>query len=242
MDNNLIFDLGFHNGSDTRFYLGKGFKVVALEANPDLVAKGEQDFAEEVASGQLTLVNRALTAQAGPISFFVNDEKDDWSSTQKGWAEKGGHAVRQITVESTTLEGMISEFGHPYYVKCDIEGEDRTFIDQVGQSEQRPKFLSVEGGGPYYFKRLTEAGYTKFQIVNQLLHFTKRCPEPPREGRFYQTRFTNVMSGLFGKELPEARWWSAEMANETLEKFKALRAIDREMAPGWVDLHAMRED
>ncbi len=244
MDRNLIFDLGFHNGSDARFYLGKGFRVIALEANPDLAEKGAQDFQKEVASGQLTIVNRAISAQAGagPVAFFVNDEKDDWSSTRKDWAEKGGHAARQIMVESITLDGMTEEFGHPYYVKCDIEGEDRTFIDQVAQAGRKPRFLSVEGGGPYYLRRLTDAGYTKFQIVNQILHFTKRCPEPSREGKYFQTRFTNVMSGLFGEELPQDRWWSAEKTNDVLEKFKQLRAIDREMAPGWVDLHAMRED
>ncbi|MCF6272154.1 MAG: hypothetical protein L3J37_03045 [Rhodobacteraceae bacterium] len=90
MDRNLIFDLGFHNGSDTRFYLGKGFRVIALEANPDLVEKGAQDFQKEIESGQLTLVNRAITAQtgAGPVSFYVNDEKDDWSSTRKDWRRR----------------------------------------------------------------------------------------------------------------------------------------------------------
>ncbi|MCF6272155.1 MAG: hypothetical protein L3J37_03050 [Rhodobacteraceae bacterium] len=61
-------------------------------------------------------------------------------------------------------------------------------------------------------------------------------------GKYFETRFTNVMSGLFGEELPQDRWWSAGKTNDVLDKFKQLRAIDREMAPGWVDLHAMRED
>ena len=29
-----IFDLGFHEGGDTDFYLRKGFRVVAVEAYP----------------------------------------------------------------------------------------------------------------------------------------------------------------------------------------------------------------
>lgn len=36
-DENLIFDAGAHRGDDTDFYLGKGFRVVAAEANPILV-------------------------------------------------------------------------------------------------------------------------------------------------------------------------------------------------------------
>ena len=34
--NLLIFDIGCHLGEDSEFYLRKGFKVVAVEANPEL--------------------------------------------------------------------------------------------------------------------------------------------------------------------------------------------------------------
>lgn len=32
----LIFDIGANNGDDTAFYLKKGFRVVAIEADPAL--------------------------------------------------------------------------------------------------------------------------------------------------------------------------------------------------------------
>jgi len=239
MDNNLIFDLGFHTGTDTQFYLGKEFRVIALEANPDLVARGKKVFRKEIDSGQLVIVNCALSAKKGPISFFINDQKDDWSSTDKDWAEKGGHSVRQVSVNAVTIEGLTDQFGHPYYIKCDIEGEDKAFIDQIVESKKKPKFLSVEGGGPYYLKKLGSAGYSHFQIVNQLLHFRTKPPKPPREGAYFETRFTNTMSGLFGKELPKEKWKSSDHTNNTLKKFKELRHIDIDLAPGWVDLHAM---
>ena len=37
MTADLIYDVGMHNGADTAFYLAKGFRVVAVEANPELV-------------------------------------------------------------------------------------------------------------------------------------------------------------------------------------------------------------
>jgi len=244
MEGDLIFDLGFHNGSDTRFYLGKGFRVMALEANPTLVEKGEQEFKAEIEAGRLTIVNRALSAhtEASSISFFVNDEKDDWSSTNAEWAAKGGHNIREIKVQSISLDGLIQQHGRPYYIKCDIEGEDRSFIEQVSKSENKPKYLSVEGGGPFYINLLSSVGYSNFQIVNQLLHFRKFCPKPALEGSYFDTRFTGLMSGLFGKELPVERWNSGPYTLDVLDRFKQLRALDAELAPGWIDLHAKLDE
>jgi hypothetical protein len=31
----LIYDIGMHQGEDTEFYLQKGFNVIAFEADPD---------------------------------------------------------------------------------------------------------------------------------------------------------------------------------------------------------------
>jgi hypothetical protein len=39
MDGNLIYDFGMHDGADTDYYLRKGFRVVAVEADP-LLARG----------------------------------------------------------------------------------------------------------------------------------------------------------------------------------------------------------
>jgi hypothetical protein len=47
--NDLIFDLGMHNAADTKFYLDKGFRVVALEANPALAGAAQSWLAREYA-------------------------------------------------------------------------------------------------------------------------------------------------------------------------------------------------
>jgi len=43
MDAQLIYDVGAQLGEDTDFYLRKGFKVVAIEANPPLAEGLRED-------------------------------------------------------------------------------------------------------------------------------------------------------------------------------------------------------
>ena len=69
MQRDLIFDFGMHDGSDTAYYLRKGFRVVAVEANPELVAAGQSRFRAEIAEGRLTIVNKAIAEQPGTITL-----------------------------------------------------------------------------------------------------------------------------------------------------------------------------
>ncbi len=60
MQKDLIYDVGFHHGEDTEFYLAKGFKVVAIEAHPGLYRAGLEKFADHIESGRLVLLNLAV--------------------------------------------------------------------------------------------------------------------------------------------------------------------------------------
>ncbi|HLI20041.1 MAG TPA: hypothetical protein VKV32_02915 [Stellaceae bacterium] len=68
----LIFDFGMHFCEDTEFYLKKGFRVVAVEANPAACRDAERRNAQAIASGQLTVVNRAISRSNEPLRFYVN--------------------------------------------------------------------------------------------------------------------------------------------------------------------------
>ena len=45
---NLVFDIGLNRGQDTANYLAKGYNVVAVEANPELVEFCSQRFSREI--------------------------------------------------------------------------------------------------------------------------------------------------------------------------------------------------
>lgn len=69
MNAQLIYDIGAHLGEDTDFYLKKGFKVVAIEANPFLAEGGSSGlFGQELPGKWLT---RRQAIQRYRIIFFM---------------------------------------------------------------------------------------------------------------------------------------------------------------------------
>lgn len=48
----IVFDVGMNNGDDSAYYLSKGYRVIAVEANPALVEKARIRFAREIATGR----------------------------------------------------------------------------------------------------------------------------------------------------------------------------------------------
>jgi FkbM family methyltransferase len=120
-----IFYIGAHNGDDTEFYLGKGFDVVAVEANPHLVRVLAERFPAAIKEKRLAVVERAIVR--GPekeIPFYINVEKDDWSSVRQSWAVKDGMAVETVRVRTVRLDELFRKFGVPHFLKVDIEGGD----------------------------------------------------------------------------------------------------------------------
>ena len=211
METDLIFDVGMHTCQDTRFYLRKGFRVVAIEANPDLCERGSEEFRSEIASGQLTIVNRAIAKTPGRISFYLNERDSVWGTANLDWVRRNemrGAPSTEIQVDAVTFRDVLAEHGIPYYLKIDIEGSDALCLEGLRGAEDKPKFVSVEASATSFretVEQLTlmeELGYTRFKIVSQHDIAEQRCPNPPLEGRFVDHHFEPGASGLFGQETP----------------------------------------
>jgi FkbM family methyltransferase len=245
LDRYLIYDLGLHRGNDTEYYLNKGFKVIALEANPGMVKRARRNPVIVAAEqeGRLGIVTMALWHKSGEsISFYVNSKKDDWSSVDKTWAEKGAHETQEIKVPTITLADMFEKLGVPYYVKCDLEGADAIFSEQLARQTSLPAFVSCENSDPNIVEHFREAGYDCFQFVNQARHHEIVSPNPAREGNFFETQFTGHMSGLFGLDLPLDRWISYEEVQRISDLYGQLRRSKFALSNAWYDLHATKKE
>ena len=244
----IIIDVGMHEGQDTAFYLKKGFRVVAVEANPTLVAAAEKRFAPFIRKGQLTIVNVGI-AESGTdegLEFFVNERISEWSSFYRDVAARNDSPVHSVVVPTRTLASIVAQYGHPYCVKIDIEGFDRIALESLLSVAGKPRYISVENGHQGMLAMLVAAGYDRFKYVRQNNLSELRLERPAREGEYVGHLFPRGASGPFGEEAP-GHWQTADEVRTAIAVIwdvdgSAKRAGHDDGVHGWFDLHARIAD
>lgn len=152
IDSKLIFDLGAHHGLDTKRYLAEGFKVVALEANPDAAAKMRSQFFTVTGPqhGQawcsisgLTLVERALhSLDRSTVRLYPSESPE--GETHSLFPHRVKQPGIPFKVRTITLGALLSQCGVPWYMKVDIEGSDVVAIRQLHEWA-KPQVWIIEG-------------------------------------------------------------------------------------------------
>ena len=109
MPGDLIYDVGMHTGEDTEFYLRKGFRVVGIEANAQLCEECAHKFSVAIGSGQLQIINKAISHTVGTIDFFVNEQSAyGGQQTPSGSKETRREESRVIRLRSRRLRSRTS--------------------------------------------------------------------------------------------------------------------------------------
>lgn len=221
----LIYDLGLHKGEDTAFYLAKGFRVIAFEADPDLANLCREKFADELASGQLIIVEGAIVDQpdSDTITFYKNPNVTVWGTIDPNWKERNermGWESEEITVPVVDFSACLEKYGIPYYIKIDIEGADRFSLQKLGEFELRPDYVSIESSKTSLAEIDAELdileglGYNRFKAAQQAIVTRIYAPRPAREGKDIAFQMAHDSSGLFGRELSR-RWRSRAQIRRT---------------------------
>jgi FkbM family methyltransferase len=237
--NNLIIDLGMHIGQDTAYYLARGYQVVALEPNPSLVADVSVRHAAELETGQLIILEAALSHEIGETTFYISGKNSEWSSLDAWRVEAEGESTG-IAIRTVTLDEILCQFGRPHYIKCDIEGADGIFCQQLIHSQHKPEFVSVEFIAFEWLSLLFAAGYSRFQLVNQA-EVRRFAPKVSfeRDGEAQEWEFGSHSSGPFGLDLPENEWRSLDEVAQLWLDFQRLKVSAPHMVlDNWFDIHA----
>src|ERR1700730_4128983 len=210
---NLIYDVGMHVGEDTNFYIDRGFRVVGIEANPQLVARIRETFAQPIADGSLQLVDKAIASAGGKVQLAVNRVWSGVSSINPVVIERNlsaGWGSDYVEVEAVPFHEIILEFGMPYYLKIDIEGMDLLCVEALHRFPDRPKYISLETvttqGIARYDQAFTELaelwtlGYRSFKYIDQVSFHAR-----------------GLGSGPFGEETP-GPWLSIKQAHRRMRE------------------------
>jgi FkbM family methyltransferase len=180
---NLVFDLGYHRGEDTGYYLAMGRRVVAVEANQELVELGRVRFAAEIAAGQLVLLHAAMVGAAqrqaqAELLFYPHPERSEWGSVDLRWVRRNAEAHglphgEPVRVPALSLEELVTHHGCPGFLKIDIEGADEAVLADLARLVVRPLTVSWETGKEslravlHQHRRLAALGYGRFRVVQQ---------------------------------------------------------------------------
>lgn len=166
MNDQLIYDIGYHRGEDTAHYLDKGYRVIAVEANPLLASEGEKRFRAQVGSGQLNLLNVGIGNENNRLEFWVNDTQSEWSSFDQAIGCRNNTQCHAEMIQCVPLHELFAQYGVPYYLKVDIEGNDIYCLQQIDPAN-KPKYVSCEACHLEWLTLLRDKGYTKFKMINQ---------------------------------------------------------------------------
>lgn len=224
MNKNLIYDVGMHKGEDTSYYLKKGFKVVAFEADPDLISMNKENFSKEIKDGDLIIVEGAIIdkskTSAKKIKFYKNQSNTVWGTVVEEWSirnEQMGSKSIIIEVPTVDFGKCIEVHGMPYYLKIDVEGMDVVCLESLVQFESKPAHISIESEKVDFAQLIKEfelfeaLGYDNYQMINQENINLLKEPADSREGKFLNYTFKKGSSGLFGSDF-RTPWLSKKKA------------------------------
>jgi FkbM family methyltransferase len=261
----LVYDIGLHNGGDTRHYLKEGCRVIAIDANPAMCAAAAAEFRSYVDSHQLTILNCGIAEQVGKLEFWICDDVTEWSSFNRELASRNGSQHHNVQVDCIPIQEIIGRFGVPDYMKIDIEGSDMDCLEGL-TGDTVPRYISVEmghEGGDREIRLLDALGYRRFKIIcqndawNQVtknnLWFYRLGPNAPwvplvqKMGAIFRCingRRAITVGRRFGESGPwgERTHGSWHSCDHALHMWSALHDIDKRTgAHGngwWFDIHA----
>jgi FkbM family methyltransferase len=261
MDRELIFDVGMNNGADTAYYLHRGFRVVSVEANPELCRQARTRFSDALATRRLVIENVAIHQMEGTRQFYLS-EVDEWSSFDERIAARDGHRTTAIQVRCVPLLSLLEKYGVPHYLKIDIEGADSYCLEALQRLDTRPKYVSLEDSSSVgeHVCQLQGLSYRKFKLIDQRTYlFRSQYVSEPLWARIVgraRRKSRNLMhgrwrndwsfvlgsSGPFGEDTD--KWWvGADRLLQLRNCWEAAyRNSDHALEYGfWYDLHAKLE-
>ncbi len=112
----LCFDIGANLGNKTAVFLDIGAKVVSVEPQPDCIEILKAKFR---GNNNFICVDKGVGEKPDKLKLYTRKQNLGAASFISEWE---GDIEEEIEVDVTTLDMLISSYGHPKFCKIDVEG------------------------------------------------------------------------------------------------------------------------
>jgi FkbM family methyltransferase len=207
----LIYDVGMYDGDDTEYYLAKGFRVVAIEANPQMVKRATQRFKQKVATGKVVILPIGVSDPEGPLPFYISNTNPEWNTFDAAAIKEKPTDFEQVTISCRRFRSVLDQFGTPYYLKLDIEGNEIHCLKDLVRLDL-PRYVSFEKTAQHSIESLIllrELGYTGFKLISQGNLLPVQYPPTFEQQRFERWRHVLTSKNLLLRVVRRAgvrRW------------------------------------
>lgn len=141
------FDVGANYGNRIEPIIDKGLKIVAIEPQPQCLK-----YLRKVFGSRILTVNKGLGEKIEEREMFIANA-DTVSTFSKDWIKTTKESGRfdkcewdkKMTVQMSTLDNLIQEYGKPQFIKIDVEGFELEVLNGLNHSIN---FISYEYAVP----------------------------------------------------------------------------------------------
>jgi FkbM family methyltransferase len=190
-DCSLIFDIGAYDGHKTAAFLELAGKVVCCEPDAHNFRTLRIRFRNNRSS--VVLENKAVSDHTGSETYYIHHAGSAFNTLNPKWKqilEADGESrwnekiqfSDEVSIQLTTLDQLISQYGRPGFIKIDVEGYELTVLK--GLSQKVP-YLSFECLLPDCKTELLDCLAHLYQLDNKVM-FNAAFEE--------QLEFTNFLS------------------------------------------------
>lgn len=146
--NPLVFDVGAHVGSKTRFLRKAGAKVVALEPQQPFAS-----FLRRTLPRDVVFIDSAAGSSETEANMSISSLNPTVSSLKKDFLETANNSPgfenvvwdKSQRVKVLTLDSLIQEHGVPDYIKIDVEGFELEVLSGLSHAVDLISFEFLPG-------------------------------------------------------------------------------------------------